>query len=74
MNDVGMFLRVLVMFLPLPVFWALFDQQVRMTIMNMCLLISLDLFPSMPQIVAYPEYKCLHFWFRDLDGLCKQLE
>ena len=30
MNDVGLFLRVLVMFLPLPIFWTLFDQQVRM--------------------------------------------
>ena len=28
MNDVGMFLRVVVMLLPLPIFWALFDQQV----------------------------------------------
>lgn len=28
MNDVGKFLRVLVMLLPLPIFWALFDQQV----------------------------------------------
>lgn len=27
MNDVGMLLRVVVMLLPLPIFWALFDQQ-----------------------------------------------
>ena len=32
MNDVRLFLRVLVMFLPLPIFWALFDQQVGVNI------------------------------------------
>ena len=29
MEDVRLFLRVLVMLLPLPIFWALFDQQVK---------------------------------------------
>ena len=34
MEDVRMLLRVLVMLLPLPVFWALFDQQVSCSVDN----------------------------------------
>ena len=33
-EDVKTLLRVLVIFIPIPVFWALFDQQVRYNSMN----------------------------------------
>ena len=33
-EDVKTLLRVLVIFIPIPVFWALFDQQVRSDSMN----------------------------------------
>jgi solute carrier family 15 oligopeptide transporter 1 len=33
-NDVKAFSRVVLMFVPLPIFWALFDQQVSQLILN----------------------------------------
>ena len=42
-EDVKALFKVLFMFLPLPVFWTLFDQQVRVFLNVFCLLIVVQL-------------------------------
>uniref|UniRef100_A0A8C8JHB6 Solute carrier family 15 member 2 n=1 Tax=Oncorhynchus tshawytscha TaxID=74940 RepID=A0A8C8JHB6_ONCTS len=51
-HEIKMVLRVLVLFIPLPMFWALFDQQVRIQCMLNALLILM--FVPIFDVVVYP--------------------
>lgn len=57
MNDVRLFLRVLVMFLPLPIFWALFDQQVHIYIITMQDLVITNI--PVPSAWTYIDLACV---------------
>ena len=60
MEDVRMLLRVLVMLLPLPVFWALFDQQVSCSVDNILVHVTTD---RRAPGTSHPMHMC-HAFFR----------
>ena len=66
-SDVKALKNVCYIFLPLPIFWALFDQQVRYRLYNILWLFDISCW-LMKQIAG----KTFNLYLRDLDGRFKQ--
>ena len=69
-SDVKALKNVCYIFLPLPIFWALFDQQVRYRLYNVLCPFDMILYHVLKQIPGQAFNYCLS----DLDGRFKQPE